>query len=59
MGVTVATNHRMKVKKDEKLDDYMNLAREQKKLIEHEGDGEPNCSWSPWNSAQEPGKETD
>ena len=25
---------------------------------EHEGDGDTNCSWCPWNGPQEPGKET-
>ena len=35
--------------------------KEQKteKVVEHEGDGCTDCSWTPWNNPKEPRKETE
>ena len=42
-------------KKSKKNDKYLDLAKEQKKAVNHESD---DCSWCPWNNLQRPGKET-
>ena len=36
----------------------MDLARELKKVMEHEGDSDTNYNWCTWNSPQRFGKET-
>ena len=43
-----------KIKESEKIDKYLNLAREMKKetTVEHEGDGDTNCSRCTWNGPQ-------
>ena len=40
----VLADHRIKLKECEK-DKYLNLARELKKTMEHEGDNYTNCDW--------------
>ena len=42
MDFAVPANHRRKIKEKEKRDKYLHLAREQKKTMEHEGDGDTN-----------------
>ena len=42
----VLADHRMKLKESEKKDKYLDLARELKNTIEHEGDNHTNCDWS-------------
>ena len=37
----------------------MDLAWELKNAVEHEDDTDTNCSWSPWNGPQKPGKVTE
>ena len=37
-------DHRIKLKENEKMDKYLNLARELKKTMEHEDDGDTNCN---------------
>ena len=32
-----------------KLYEYLDLARELKKVVEHEGDSDANCHWNTWN----------
>ena len=39
----VPADHRGRIKESEKRDKYLNLAREVKKTIEHEVDGDTNC----------------
>ena len=39
-----------------KADNYLDLARELKKTMEHEDDGATNCSWCAWNDPQILGK---
>ena len=42
----VPVDHRIKLKESEKRGKYFDLARElKKKTMEHEGDGDTNCSW--------------
>ena len=50
-------DHRMKIKENEKRDQYLDLARELKKTMEHEGDGDIKCKWCTWNDPQRLGKE--
>ena len=50
-------------KETEKIDQYLNLAREptttkkKKKGVEHEGEGNNNCSWCAWNGPQKLGNQ--
>ena len=53
----VPADHRMKIKEDEKLDKYQDVARERKKSMEHESDSDTNRWWNTWNCLQEPWKE--
>ena len=46
----VRADHRIKLKKCEKKDKYLDLARELKKTTEHAGDNHTNCNWCVWNS---------
>ena len=46
----VPADHRIKMKKCEKKDKYLDLARELKKTMEHEGDNFPNYDWCFWYS---------
>ena len=41
---TVPADPRVKLKESEKKDEYLDLAREQKKTVEHEGDGDSNLN---------------
>ena len=43
-------SHKIKLKECEKKDKYLNLARELKKTMEHEGDNYTNCDWCFWYS---------
>ena len=40
----VPADHRVKLKENKKSDNYLDLARELKKTIEHEGDGDIYCN---------------
>ena len=40
----VPAGHKIKMKENEKRDRYLGFAREQKKPIEHENDGDTNCN---------------
>ena len=51
------TDHRVKMKESENRDEYLDLVRQQKKAVKHEGDDDSNCKWRAWNSPQ--GKETE
>ena len=46
----------VKLKESKKRDKYIDLARELKKSMEHEGDGDINCTWRTWNKTQRIGK---
>ena len=41
----VSANHRVNLKESEKIDKYLDLARELKKTIEYVSDGDTNCNW--------------
>ena len=41
----VPADHSVKLKEGEKKDKYLPLARELKKTVEHESDGDTNCNW--------------
>ena len=40
------------MKENEKKGKYLDLARELKKTVEHESDGDTNCNWCAWFSYQ-------
>ena len=46
----VPADLRIKLKECEKKDKYLDLARELKKTMEHEGDNYTNCEWCFWYS---------
>ena len=52
VDLAVPANHRIKLKECEKNDKYLDLARELKKTMKHEGDNNTNCDWSFWYSNQ-------
>ena len=54
----VPADHRLKLKESEKRDKYLNLAWELKKTVEHESDGDTNCSWRTWHGHQSIGTGT-
>ena len=41
-------DHKIKRNKSEKKDKRLDLVRELKKTVEHEGDGDANCNWYTW-----------
>ena len=49
---TEPADHKVKLKESEKRDKYLNLAREQKKTMGHEDDGDTNCIWCIRNDPQ-------
>ena len=44
------SDHRIRLKECGKKDKYLDLARELKKTMEHEGDNNTNCDWCFWHS---------
>ena len=48
----VPADHRVRLKECEKRDKYLDLARELKLTMEHEGDSDPNCIWCARNNPQ-------
>ena len=44
----LSADHRIKLKESEKRDKYLDLIRELKKTMEHEGDKYTNCDWCFW-----------
>ena len=48
----VPADPRIKLKESEKIDKYLNLARESKKSMEHEGDDYTKRDWCFWYSHQ-------
>ena len=52
MGFAVPSDHWVKLKESEKRDEYLNLARELKKAMKYESDGDTNCNWCTWNNPQ-------
>ena len=58
MDFTVPTDHRLNLKVSEKKDKYLNFARELKKSMKHESDGDTNCNWRARYSHQRISTET-
>ena len=52
----VPANHRLKIKEDEQIDKYLDLARELKNPVEQASDGDTNCNWCAWNGPEEFGR---
>ena len=50
MDFAVQADHRIKLKEYEKKDKYLDLVRELKKTMEHEGDNYTSCDWYFWYS---------
>ena len=51
VDLAVPANHRIKLKECEKKDKYLDLARELKKTMEHESDGDTNYNrWVPYSN---------
>ena len=57
--ITVLIDNRywLKVKEREKLNNYLDFAKELKKVMEHEDDSEVKHSWCSWNNLEELEKE--
>ena len=55
---TVLTHNRMKIKESEKRDKYLDLARELKKTMKRDRDGETICGWYTWDNPLKTGTET-
>ena len=45
MDFAVLANHRIELNENEITDKYLNLAKELKKTMEHEDDGDTYCNW--------------
>ena len=45
MDFAFLADHRVKLKESKKRDKYLDLAKELKKTMEHENDGDTNCDW--------------
>ena len=52
----VPADHRVKLKENEKMDKYLDLARELKKLWNMKSESDTNCSWCTWNGPKRIGK---
>ena len=58
VNFAVPADHRVKLKENEKKDQYLDLARELKKIVEHESDGDTNCNWCSWDNHEKIDTET-
>ena len=58
VNFVVLADHRVKLKECEKKDEYLDLARELKKTMEHKSENYANRDWCSWNSKQRIIKET-
>ena len=45
MDFTVPAHHWVKLKESEKIDKYLDLARELKKIVEYESESDSYCNW--------------
>ena len=54
----VSVDHKVKIKESKKRDQYIDLARELKKTMKHEIDGDTNYGWCTWNNHQRINKGT-
>ena len=58
MDFVVLADHRVKLKERKKEDKYLDLAREMKKTMEHESNGDTNYNWHSQYSHQRIGTVT-
>ena len=63
MDFAVLADQRVKLEESEKRDKYLDLVRElekkqNKKTMEHEGDGDTCCNWYTWSNPQRISKGT-
>ena len=58
MDFAILADHRIKLKESEKRDKYLDLVRELKKTMQHEGDSHINCNLCTCNNPQRIGKRT-
>ena len=59
MDLSILTDHRLKLKENEKRDKYADLARELHKTMKHKDDGDTNCNWCTWNNPERIGNRTE
>ena len=52
MDFVVTVDDRIELKESEKRDEYVDFARELKKTMEHEVDGDTSSNWCTWNNPQ-------
>ena len=52
MDFADSADQREKIKKHEKRDKYLDLARERKKTVKHVSNGDTNYNWHTWNGLQ-------
>ena len=50
MDYVVPVDNKVKIKESEKRVKYQDLARELKKTMDQEGDGDITCNWYTWNN---------
>ena len=50
IDIAVPADHRIKLKECEKMNKYLDLARELKNTVEQAGDNDTNCNWCFWYS---------
>ena len=55
-GFCCSSEPKVEIKESEMIDKYLELARELKMAVEHEGDDDTNFSWCVWNCPQRIGK---
>ena len=58
MDFAASSDHGMKIKENEQINEYLNLATKQKqqqqKTVEQENDGDTSCNWCTWNDPLSP-----
>ena len=49
VGFAALADHRLKIKENEKENEYLNCTRELKKSVKRERDSDTNSDWCTWN----------
>ena len=58
MDFAIRADNKVKLKESGKKDKYLDLAKEQKKTMGHESDGDSKSNWCAWYSIQRFDKRT-
>ena len=58
VNYAVPTNHRIRLKESKEIDKYLDLLRELKKMMEHQGKGNTSSNWCARNNTQKKSKGT-